>query len=403
MASSESRTRIVSASSLKLIVRRGPASGTAYEVDASTVVGRSDQADVIIDDSALSRRHFCLRKQRSGWYVEDLNSANGTQLNNTTIESAQKLHRGDVIHAGNCTLEIQLTVTEPQLDELDSLLRGPVHTDTTEKTFGGYRVIRRLGEGNMGRLWLVEKEGQKFALKHLRADVTLSEQDKERFLREASSLRALQHQNIVGFVDSGEDDEQFYYVMQFIDGVDLDVYRRQAGGRLSVERCLRLAAEVLDGLDYAHRKGFVHRDVKPANVLVGVSDGRMVPKLTDFGLAKRYEAAADIITRGYISFGTPDYMPPEQVTSFKEIGPASDIYAMGATIYHLLCGETAYSGIEGPDPIRTLLNTDPVPLDDRAPWLPRSLCRAINRSLRREPSQRWSSARSFARRLRNFT
>ncbi len=156
-----------------------------------------------------------------------------------------------------------------------------------------------------------------------------------------------------------------------------------------------LIGQILDGLDYAHRQGFVHRDVKPANILVGVDRGRMTAKLTDFGLAKRYRQAGDPITRGHISFGTPDYMPPEQITSFKDIGPRSDVYATGATLYHLLSGVTLYDGATGADPIRTLLEKDPIPLTERAAWLPEGVASVVDRAIRRAPDDRWPSAGAF--------
>jgi serine/threonine-protein kinase len=401
MVSSEFRTRRVETVRLQLVGCRGPASDTIYDIDRTSVVGRSTTSDIVVEDKALSRRHFRIFCREGGWCVEDLDSANGTTVNGESLEGAVVLKDGDSISAGYCTFETNLML-QMEEDTLDKLLRNSPVAEEHPTSFAGYRVVRRLGEGNMGRLWLVERNGKEFALKHLRRDVTLSEQDRDRFLREAASLRALDHQNIVGFVDSGQDEGQFFYVMQFIDGVDMDVYRRQAGGRLPVHRCLHLMCQVLDGLHYAHQRGFVHRDVKPANVLVGVVDGRMVPKLTDFGLAKRYEAAADMITRGFISFGTPDYMPPEQITAFKEIGPKSDIYAMGATMYHLLSGCTAYQGVVGEDPIRTLLDHEPIPLHERAAWLPHDVCSVIDRAMARDPKMRWSSASRFASRLRTL-
>lgn len=270
--------------------------------------------------------------------------------------------------------------------------------DVADVHFPGYRTLEVVGEGNMGAVYLVERDHDRalFALKALRPDAELSEPDIRRFLREAASLSALDHPNIIGFVDQGYVEGEFYFVMDYIEGVDLDLYRRQAGGRVPLGRCVHLVGQILDGLDYAHRQGFVHRDVKPANILVGVVDGAMTPKLSDFGLAKRYqETALDPITRGHISFGTPDYMPPEQITSFRDIGPRSDIYAVGATLYHLLSGETLYEGIAGPDPIRMLLEVDPPKLHRRAPYVPTPIADVVQRAIARQPNDRWPSASVF--------
>ena len=258
----------------------------------------------------------------------------------------------------------------------------------------------------MGAVYRVQREpdGALFALKCMRPDAPMTPSDVRRFLREAAALSQLTHKNIVGFVDQGYVEDAFFFVMQYVEGVDLDLYRRQAGGRMSVERGVRLIAQVLDGLDYAHQKGFVHRDVKPANILVGVEDGEMTPKLSDFGLAKRYEESnRDPITRGAIALGTPDYMPPEQITSFSDVGPAVDIYAVGATLYHLLTGATVYEGIASKDPIRTLLESDPVPITQRGVTLPRHVADAIMHALNREPEDRFASAADFRAALRAGT
>ena len=142
----------------------------------------------------------------------------------------------------------------------------------------------------MGTIYLGERESdsQYFALKVLQTHNDPESSEVQRFLREAASLSQLRHKNIVGFEESGYVDGEFFFVMEYIEGVDLDLYRRQAGGRVPVNRCVSLISDILDGLEFAHRQGFVHRDVKPANILVGVIDGHMTPKLTDFGLAKRY-------------------------------------------------------------------------------------------------------------------
>ncbi len=374
--------------SLVLEIQNGPLAGRAASIETGGAlrVGRAPSGDGeligIAQDSALSRNHFRIAGDGAGFTAEDLGSANGTLLNGGPIRGRVLLADGDLIEAGQSAFRIAIAgVAAP-----------------TEVAFPGYSVVEPLGEGNMGAIYLVDRDSdhRRFALKVLRPDADVSDTDVQRFLREAASMRALSHPNIVGFIDEGFVGGEFFFVMEYVEGVDLDLYRRQAGGTLSPRRAVDLVSELLSGLDYAHQQGFVHRDVKPANILIGIENGRMVGKLTDFGLAKKYEEVALApITRGKIAFGTPDYMPPEQITRFRDVGPRSDIYSAGAALYHVLSGETVYAGVGDGDAIRTLLDYDPKPLQERAPWLPPQLCAVVHRALRRNPSERWPTAAAF--------
>lgn len=457
--SNSTRTRQVAEDptgpSLTLHIDDGPAAGTHTRIGPNDVilVGRAKDANLrIAADSALSRHHFGIEFDNGHFVLVDAGSANGTNVNGLRVDGTTTLANGDRIEAGQSAFVVRLVLPAPRsrtrprqpaapaqpapepgpmpirrircnrcervvtmeratvmVDDDGHVLSQPDsedyvcrscrrHLELAGPQFPGYVTLEQVGEGNMGAIYLVEdsEDGELFALKCLRPDGQLSDTDAARFLREAASLSALQHRNIVGFVDQGYLDGEFYFIMEYVEGVDLDLYRRQAGGRVPLERCVDLMGQILDGLDYAHRQGFVHRDVKPANILVGVVDGAMTPKLTDFGLAKRYQdAQLDPITRGHISFGTPDYMPPEQITAFKTIGPRSDLYSVGAALYHLLSGETLYQGFEGPDPIRTLLERDPPPLDQRAPWIPRPVVDVVQRAIARAPDDRWPTGAVF--------
>lgn len=435
---------------IRVEIVEGPSRGRSTELrrEGNILIGRASDAELRVDgDNHISRYHFSVRLERAVVEVVDLGSANGTLLNGHRVDKDHVLTHGDVLAAGQSTFRVLFIIARPEkkpsgasgrrstdhqrrrircrsCDRLVVFERATVLVDDeghvvsqpgmdsdfvckdcrpTDEAFGhvqfpGYRAVEQLGEGSMGSVFLVERntDGALFALKRLRPDATLSEDDVKRFLREAAALSVLRHRNIIGFVDQGYVEGEFYFLMDFVEGVDLDLYRRQAGGRVPLARCISLMGQILDGLDHAHRQGFIHRDVKPANILVGVQDGAMTPRLTDFGLAKRYEAVAlDPITRGHISFGTPDYMPPEQITQFRDIGPSSDIYAVGATIYHLLSGKTLYEGVAGPDPIRTLLDRDPPPLVQRAPFVPESVATVVQRSIARKPADRWATAAAF--------
>ncbi len=382
------------APSLVLEALTGPAAGRRVELGATGEirVGRSPDVTLYIpNDSAISRNHFSIEATPKGYVASDLGSANGTELNGEPLRGRVALFDGDRLEAGHSTFVVQVHVVLPALGT-------PDNADPELHRFPGYQILETIGEGNMGAVHLVEREsdGQRFALKCLRPDLQIADTDARRFLREAAAMRALTHRNIVAFVDEGFVGGEFFFVMEYVEGVDLDLYRRQAGGRIAPRRAVDLVSELLDGLHYAHERGFVHRDVKPANILVGIDQGKMVPKLTDFGLAKNYEeVSAQPITRGKIAFGTPDYMPPEQITRFRDVGPRSDIYSAGAALYHILCGETVYAGVGGEDPIRTLLEQDPKPLRERARSLPPELCDVVHRALMRSPADRYPTAAAF--------
>ena len=428
-------------------VVEGPEKGATAKPDQGGVllVGRASEAQLRVEsDRHISRHHFLIELRQPTCFVVDLGSANGTLHRGQRVEGQSELGDGDLLEAGSSTFKVHIRPIGPaprarprhaeaQDDDRQKRIRcrvcqrlvvferatvlvddaghvvsqaGPDsdfvckecrgdQQDVPDAQFPGYKTLEQIGEGSMGSVYLVEglTSGELYALKRMRPDAPLKSPDVQRFLREAASLSALRHRNIVGFVDQGYVDGDFFFVMEYVEGVDLDLYRRQAGGRVPIDRCVGLVSQVLDGLDYAHRQGFVHRDVKPANILVGVQDGQMTPKLTDFGLAKRTQDST--ITRGHISFGTPDYMAPEQITHFRDIGARGDIYAMGATLYHLLTGYTLYDGISGPDPIRTLLEVDPMPVKKRAPFLPAPIAEVIERALRRKPEERWPTAAVF--------
>lgn len=424
----------------------GPAQGNEalLSVGDSIVVGRSANAGLRIrGDRHISRQHFRIEVTDKGCFIVDLGSQNGTLVAGEVVRERKELFDIVRLEAGSSQFEVRVpladeesTLQDPEpvieikKEEVTCIVCGRVvQVDRASVSFSvtmaaftlgddyrcrscrtmdvpvqsgedfpGYRILDQIGEGSMGTVYLVERvsDSTLLALKALRAEAAIKETDVKRFLREAASLSELQHPNIIGLVDQGFLDGEFYFVMEYVEGVDLDLYRRQAGGKIRLRRAVQLICQVLDGLAFAHKKGFVHRDVKPANILVGVVDGQMATKLSDFGLAKQYQnMASDTVTRGHISFGTPDYMPPEQITHFKEADPRGDLYAVGASLYHLLAGKTLFSGVGKADPIRTLLEVTPPTLLERAPEVPAGVAKVIQKAIQREPELRWQSAEEF--------
>ncbi|MFC7573745.1 serine/threonine-protein kinase [Klenkia terrae] len=191
-------------------------------------------------------------------------------------------------------------------------------------TFAGYTVVRELGTGGMGAVYLVQhpRLPRTDALKVLRRELCSDPAFTRRFLREAELVAGLSHRNVVPVLDRGEVDGQLWLTMAFVDGQDVEGALAAAGGRLPPERAVHVVTEVAAALDAAHRQGLVHRDVKPANILLrpGDDDEPEQVFLTDFGIAKPLEAGSTRLTRTGMVIATFDYASPEQVES-RDLGP----------------------------------------------------------------------------------
>ena len=255
-----------------------------------------------------------------------------------------------------------------------------------------YTVERVLGRGGMAVVHLAEerKHQRQVAIKVLREDVSVSV-GPERFLREIGIAARLSHPHIVPLIDSGQAEGLLYYVSPFIAGGSLrDRLEREQ--RLPVDEALRIATEVGTGLDYAHRNGFVHRDVKPENILFA-DDHAM---LADFGIAHvRSAPGVEPITRGGIALGTPEYMSPEQAAGDGEIGVATDIYALGCVVYEMLAGLPPFRGSSALATMAKHVTEKPRPLRSLRPEVPPAVDHAVMRALSKIPSQRFTSVADF--------
>jgi TolB-like protein/tRNA A-37 threonylcarbamoyl transferase component Bud32 len=257
-----------------------------------------------------------------------------------------------------------------------------------------YRIERVVGEGGMATVYLAEdlKHRRKVAVKVMRQEVTET-LGSDRFLREIEIAAKLSHPNVLPVHDSGTADGLFYYVMPWVEGGSLhDCVQRQ--GALPVERALRLAREVADALDYAHRQGIVHRDVKPANILL--SGGHAL--VADFGIARpQDQAGARTLTGVFV--GTPEYMAPEQATGEGTVDARADVYALGTVLYELLAGRPAYSG-ETPLAVLARTLTGPPPsLELTRPGIPGPVVAVVARAMARDANARYQSAAALAEAL----
>jgi len=255
-----------------------------------------------------------------------------------------------------------------------------------------YAVERELGRGGMATVYLAEdrKHGRKVAIKVLRPGLAAS-LGAERFLREIGIAARLAHPHIVPLIDSGEANGMLYYVQPFVPGGSLRE-RLDVEKRLALKETLRIAQEVGAGLDYAHRNRFVHRDVKPENVLF--ADGHAL--LADFGVARVYSASeTESVTDAGIAVGTPEYMSPEQASGESNIGSASDVYSLACVVYEMLTGEPPVRGMGARATLAKQVTDVPRPVRALRPEAPAHIERALARALAKDPGERFATVAEF--------
>ena len=263
---------------------------------------------------------------------------------------------------------------------------------------GRYRIERHLGEGGMATVYLADdlRHDRKVALKLLKPELA-AVLGAERFVQEIKTTAALSHPHILPLFDSGTADGFLFYVMPYIKGETIrEKLNRET--QFGVDEAVRIARDVADALDYAHRNGVIHRDIKPENILL--HDGR--PMVMDFGIAIAVSAAAGgRMTETGLSLGTPHYMSPEQATAEKEITARSDVYSLGSVLYEMLTGNPPHTGASAQQIIMRII-TDPVrPVTEVRRAVPPNVAAAVAKSLEKLPADRFESAKAFGEALAN--
>ena len=266
----------------------------------------------------------------------------------------------------------------------------------------GYKIEKKIGAGGFGAVYLArhETDGGHVAVKVMLSQVAVDEHSRKLFLREMDSMKKLKHDHIVPLLDRGSAGGAFYFIMDYCEGGSVDDLIRQCGGKLALSEAGPIILDALAGLAYAHQQNFVHRDLKPGNILLAGPEGKRVAKVTDFGLAKNFQKAglSGMTVTGNVA-GTPVYMPREQVTNFKYVKPASDVWSMGATLYNMLTGRFPRDMRRGQDPMEAILHGEIVPIRKRDSGIPRKVAEVIDRALDNNVKNRYKDAAGMRKAL----
>ena len=420
-----------------LAVTSGPLAGRSFPFEGHDVflVGRSPNAHCRFpeDDPYFSRVHFLVEINPPRCRLTDMGSRNGTFVNGRKVEVVD-LAEGDEIRAGHTRFAVRVDATPSLLgplidapgdtltdigvpanwEEIRERMAAPPNELSASTVMpredgpprvAGYEIAREIGRGSMGVVYLARREadGRDVAVKVIHPAQAEDPEATARFLREAETLGRFSHPNIVAFHEAGEVGGLLYFVMEYVKGTDV---AKVLGERPRVEprTAVRLAIQVLDALAHAHAKGLVHRDIKPANVLLAdLPDGRRQVKLADFGLARVYRASqiSGLTQLGDLG-GTPAYMPPEQITNYRDVMPAADQYSTAAMLYHMLTGHWVFDLPPMPGGLLTILNKDPVPFVARRPDLPVPLGDVIHKALAKKPADRYPDVAAFRQALVPF-
>ncbi len=266
---------------------------------------------------------------------------------------------------------------------------------------GRYETGEKLGTGGMSNVYKATDRilERTVAVKVLAEHLSDDERFIERFKREALAVAKLIHPNIVQVYDTGEDEGRRYIVMEYVDGRS-GAQILQRHGPVEPEIAAEIGIQACAGLDYAHRRGIIHRDVKPGNLMIvggPVGGGEMIVKLTDFGIARAIEQTR--ITQVGSVVGTAAYLAPEQVRG-EEATPATDVYALGVVLYQFLTGRLPYEGSSLAELAVRQQNEKPLPPDTYNSEVPKPLGAAVLRALEGDPNRRYASAGELAQGLR---
>ncbi|MBN2490765.1 MAG: protein kinase [Planctomycetes bacterium] len=357
---------------LYLVVENGKAKGTRIDVPdgGELIVGRDARAGFALPDVMVSRQHFRISSGPDGFFLADLGSQNGTFVNDLRVVKETAVRAGDMIHAGETSLSI-----------LEQESKGLVG-----KEIDGYRILDRVGGGGMGTVFRAEQLSlhREVAFKVLSARLTEDSTFVDLFLREARAAGALNHPHIVQVYDVGRRQGLYYFSMEFMHrGSAQDRLDRE--GKIPWAEAVKIVLDTARGLEYAQRKGIVHRDIKPDNLMIA-EDGTV--KIADLGLAHRADDTAAAGGEGIL--GTPHFISPEQAQG-KPVDVRSDLYSLGATFYRMVTGRNPFPGKNVRQIVVAQIRATAPSVHEVDPAIPREVSAVIERLMEKDPADRYQS------------
>jgi eukaryotic-like serine/threonine-protein kinase len=428
------------AASIRLTVRHtsAPASTHVFTERTTALIGRARDCDPRVDvDKEISRHHCLFDINPPGLRVRDLGSMNGTFVNGEQIgrrpagqtpeEGARLVQRerdlldGDEVRIGRATVQVSVAAAarpRPTRTLIDSDRPGAGgDLDEPADAFPGYELVSVLGRGGQGVVYLARSvsSDELVALKVLRAAGPVTDYARTAFFREIAHTRSLRHPNLVRFRDWGADNGVFHLVSEYCDGGNATGLRGRSGTTdVEVGRAVAVVLQVLDGLHHAHNVrvagddgssdvGLVHRDVKPANILLTGTAATERAKLGDFGLSKAFDRAGlsgHTLTGAIV--GTLAFMARPQLVNFRHAKPEVDVWSAAASLYWLLTGHPPRDFTTEKDPCLVVLHDAAVPVRRRRPDVPRELAEALDEALVDNPAITVRSAAELADRLQRF-
>jgi serine/threonine-protein kinase len=373
-----------------LIVERGREKGTTFELSTDTpcVAGRDPASvQIVITDPAASRRHFQVSAKDGRWYVTDLGSKNHTYLNAEKLEKPIELTSGDRIQVGETVLSF---LAEDLADKATAQgLNG--------KEISGYKILERLGRGGMGTVFKAKQISlnRVVALKVLASKFAKDPKFVEKFVSEARAAGQLNHPNVVQVFDVGQLGGLHFFSMELMEGGCVqDMLSAAPEGRLTWQEAMPLIVDASRGLVFAEKRGIIHRDIKPDNLML-TSEQRV--KIGDLGLAKRAEEGAGDKS----IFGTPHFIAPEQAQG-KELTHSADLYALGATFYRMVTGKTPFAGDTVKEILKKQINEPHQPIAQIVPEFPEDLAVIVDKLMAKRVENRYQSATKLVEDLEAF-